>query len=80
MVKCGILCYDILPPRVGSFDVDYLRYRLLLCDDPMWFYNVPLLKFFHPSIDVKTRRLIVQELEWAKELFGKDYVIMVKND
>lgn len=27
MTNCGIKKYDDLPTRVGSIDVDYLRYR-----------------------------------------------------
>jgi len=66
MAMCGIPDYDILPARVGTIDVDYLRYRLHRCDNP-W---PPIIRWFGPPSNPEVRKEIVYLLDKAVKQYG----------
>lgn len=69
MAICGIKKYDELPAVVGMIDVDYLRYRLYRCNNPIIRSKIPILSIlisiFTPPSDSKTKEKIIIELERA---------------
>lgn len=72
MALCGIKKYDELPAVVGMIDVDYLRYILYRCNNPIICSKIPILSilisiFTLPS-DSKTKEKIIIELERAYKI------------
>ena len=66
MAECGIEKYDELPARVGSIDVDYLRWRLYRCLNPSWLHNIPLIgQFLAPPSDELTKNEVIMKLDGA---------------
>jgi len=74
MAECGIKKYDDLPATVGWIDVDYLRWRLYVCDHPNFIDKIPILNILvRPPRSADVRKDIVQQLEVAvrHELRGR---------